>query len=65
MTLFWVCLVVFTQGDDRYMGPLGLVVLKLFGYSGENPLISIEIVCCYCDLDRGQTDLIDLCWVGL
>ena len=34
-------------------------------YSGENPLISIEKVYCFCDLDRGQTDLVDVCWLNL
>ena len=47
------------------MGTLGQVVSKLHAYSGENLLISTENVPCYCDLDRGQTDVVDECWVGL
>ena len=39
------------------LGPSGL---KAIVYSGEHPLIFIENVCCYCDLDRGQTDLVDV-----
>ena len=41
------------------MGPLGLVVSKL--YADENPLISIENVYCCCDLKTGgQTNLVDV-----
>ena len=47
------------------MGPPGLNVSKLYACSGENPLIYIENVqCCnvHCcgDLERGQTDLVDV-----
>ena len=63
---FWIYLVVFTGGVCRSkMGPLGPVVSKLHDYSGENPLFSIENVYCCCDLDKGQTFLVDVCWVGL
>ena len=66
VTLFYVCLVVFNWGVYRSdMGPLSPVVSKPYAYSDENPLISTENVNCYCDLDRGQTDLGEVCWVGL
>ena len=60
------CLTVFTQGVHRSdMGLLGSVVSRLYAYSDETPLISIESVYCYCDLDREQADLFDVCWIGL
>ena len=40
-------------------------VSKLYAYSGENPLIFIEKANCYSDLDKGQTDLVGICLVGL
>ena len=55
MTLFLVCLVASYR-------PSGI---KLYAYSTENPLISIENVYRCCDLVRGQTDLIDVSWVVL
>ena len=62
MTLFWI----FTWGVHKsHIGPLRPVVSNLSAYSGENPLISIGKVYCCCDLDRGQTDLVDEYWVGL
>ena len=66
MTTFWVCLVVFNRGVRRSdMGPLSPMVSKLHAYSVENLLTSTEKVYCCCDLDRGQTDLVGVCWVGL
>ena len=47
------------------MGPLGTVVSKLYAYSGKDLLISLENVYCCCELDGGQTDLVDVFWVGL
>ena len=47
------------------MPPLGTVVPKIYPYSGENPLIFIENVYCCCDLDKGQTDLVNVCWLIL
>ena len=49
------------------MEPLGTVVSKVHVYAflDENSLISIINVYCYCDLDRCQTDLVDVCGVGL
>ena len=35
------------------------MVSKLHAFSGENPLISNENAHCWCDLDRGQTDVVD------
>ena len=49
VTLFYSCLVVFTWGVDR---------------SDMEPLGSVVLNCC-CDLDRDQTDLVDVWWVGL
>ena len=46
------------------MGPPGPMVSKQYAYPGENSLISIEIVYCHYDLDRGQTDLVDVFWEG-
>ena len=67
LTLFWVCLVVFTWGVLRsHMGPLSQVVWKIYAYSGEKLLISIENVyfCCqrsnlsgWCRLTRSSTDV--------
>ena len=47
------------------MGPPGTVVSKLYAYSDKNPLITIENVYCSCDHDRGQTDIVDVGWLGL
>ena len=66
MTFFWVCFVVFTFGVDRYdIRPLGPVVSKPYAYSGEDLLISIKNDYFYYDLDRSQTDLVDVYLVGL
>ena len=45
------------------MGPLGPVVSKLYDFSGENILICIENINSCCDLDRDQTDPVDVCGV--
>ena len=55
VTLFWVCLVVFTRGVHRSdMGFLGPMVSNQCAFSGENPWISIESVYCCCDLERSK-----------
>ena len=40
-----------------------LLLQMVIAYSDEIPLSSIENVYYCCDLDRGQTDLVDKCWV--